>query len=386
MLKDGLYKILIVDDVPGNIKALIAILSADYELIVATHGRQAIDIAQSEPVDLILLDVVMPGMDGYDVCKCLKTIDRTKNIPIIFLTSKNDAADETLALELGAVDFINKPANPPVVKARVKTHLGLKVYRETLERQNQELREASLLREDVDRIMRHDLKGPLNAIIGFSDFLRSSLTMDDSQREICELVIDAEFALLSMINLSLDLYKIERGCYELRAVAIDLLPVIDKIMRMNLGTIRVKGLGSKIFVNGSVRRPTDRFMIYGEELLCFSMFGNIIKNALEASPDGHAMTISMMSGETASILTHNAGSVPEEIRARFFEKYVTSGKSHGTGLGTYSARLMAETQNGSIDLDTSDENGTTITVRMPLAMEADLELPNESFDKKRVPV
>ncbi|MEO5371616.1 MAG: hybrid sensor histidine kinase/response regulator [Magnetococcus sp. DMHC-1] len=360
--------ILIVDDVPGNIKTLMAILQMDYELLVAKSGRQAIDLAKSRVVDLILLDVVMPEMDGYAVCKHLKELPETAHIPIIFLTAKCDTTDETLALELGAVDFLTKPANPPVVKARVKTHLGLKSARQTLEQQNRELRDAAQLREDVDRVMRHDLKSPLNTIIGFTDMLSSTFVMDKDQAEMCAMILDAGYTLLKMINLSLDLYKMERGSYVFKPEEIDFLPLIHKIHEVNLALFRSNKIAFDILIEGRQPVASDKFLILGEELLCFSMLSNLIKNALEASPKGETITVALTSGKPdARIAIHNKGSVPVAIREKFFEKYVTAGKVQGTGLGTYSAKLMAETQNGGIDLDTSDAQATTITVRLPMA-------------------
>ncbi|MFA9377258.1 MAG: diguanylate cyclase [Lachnotalea sp.] len=126
--------ILIVDDSAFHCKYLLDILQGQYEVRVVGNGRDAIAIACSDdPPDLILLDVVMPDVDGYEVCKRLKSIDMTSEIPIIFITGKMDEADEILGFELGAVDYISKPFNPIIVKARVNTHMKLKRYRDYLE-------------------------------------------------------------------------------------------------------------------------------------------------------------------------------------------------------------------------------------------------------------
>lgn len=127
-------RILIVDDTPSNIRILHDLLRPNYSISVATNGLEALELTRSEsPPDLILLDVMMPGMDGYEVCRHLKQDDATRKIPILFITAKGDAAAETLGLSLGAVDYITKPINPPVVQARVKNHMELHLYREQLE-------------------------------------------------------------------------------------------------------------------------------------------------------------------------------------------------------------------------------------------------------------
>jgi diguanylate cyclase (GGDEF)-like protein len=119
-------KLLVVDDQPINIQVMYQIFAPDYQVFMATSGLQALALCKENPPDLILLDVVMPGMDGFEVCTQLKTDETTRNIPVIFVTGHNDAEQETYGLDVGAVDFISKPVNPAVVRARVKTHLTLK--------------------------------------------------------------------------------------------------------------------------------------------------------------------------------------------------------------------------------------------------------------------
>ena len=134
-------KILIVDDTPENIDILGEILF-NYKKFIAINGERALKLAKEKQPDIILLDIMMPGMDGFEVCKRLKSDDSTKNIPIIFITAKNQIEDEVKGLELGAVDFIAKPISPPIVLARVNNHLELKNSREKIEIQNKELSEA----------------------------------------------------------------------------------------------------------------------------------------------------------------------------------------------------------------------------------------------------
>jgi diguanylate cyclase (GGDEF)-like protein len=127
-------KILIVDDESANIDILMHHLKSKYKLVVALNGEKALEIAKSKsPPDLILLDIVMPGMSGYQVCKALKASEVTKNIPVLFVTAVSEVMDETKAFRLGAVDYITKPFHPPVILARVATHLELKAKSDKLE-------------------------------------------------------------------------------------------------------------------------------------------------------------------------------------------------------------------------------------------------------------
>ncbi|WP_031387647.1 diguanylate cyclase domain-containing protein [Desulfonatronum thiodismutans] len=130
-----LRSVLVVDDVPINIQVLVEALRTEYRVRIAANGPKALAIAASDdPPDIILLDVMMPEMDGYEVCRRLKNAPETKNIPVIFVTAKSSSEDETLGLNLGAVDYITKPFSIPVVKARVRTHVQLKARTEMLER------------------------------------------------------------------------------------------------------------------------------------------------------------------------------------------------------------------------------------------------------------
>jgi putative two-component system response regulator len=140
-------KVLIVDDTPENIDVLGEILKPYYKRSVALNGEKALAIAQSaSPPDLVLLDIMMPGMDGYEVCRRLKDADATREIPVIFVTAKNEEQDEALGFDLGAVDYITKPVSPPLVLARVKAHLDLAIAKRSLQRQNEILEEKVVAR------------------------------------------------------------------------------------------------------------------------------------------------------------------------------------------------------------------------------------------------
>jgi sigma-B regulation protein RsbU (phosphoserine phosphatase) len=177
--------ILVVDDAPANLQIVRSILKDDFMIRVATSGAKALDLAKAQPQpDLILLDVEMPEMDGYEVCGILKATPETRDIPVIFLTGKTEADDETRGFEVGAVDYIHKPFSPAVVKARVQTHLVLREAREQLARQlmfiNNELEMAreiqlSILPHEIPRIKGLEITArylPMNSVAGdFYDFI-----------------------------------------------------------------------------------------------------------------------------------------------------------------------------------------------------------------------
>ncbi|MEZ4526526.1 MAG: response regulator [Desulfobacterales bacterium] len=369
-------KILIVDDERFNINVMVAILKEEYRLIIAKNGEEALKRANSaNPPDIILLDIMMPGMDGYEVCRLLKSDPKTHHIPVIFITTMSEMENEEKGLLMGAIDYIVKPVSPPIVRARVRNHLSLKMaleeiagQKQKIEQQNRELIQAARFRENVERITRHDVKTPLNSIIGFSQLLMTDDNLDEQQQECLATIEESAYRVLNIINLSLDLFRMEQKTYPLQPVLVNLLHVIGKIKVELGGLIRGKRLNLQTLVQGNPAGEKEIFYARGEELLCYSMLANLIKNALEASPEGENVTVSLdkdsKTGEVV-VLIRNRGAVPEEIRDRFFDIYVTAGKKNGTGLGTYSAKLIAETLRGSVQMLTSEESGTTLAVRIP---------------------
>ncbi|WP_031479207.1 hybrid sensor histidine kinase/response regulator, partial [Maridesulfovibrio frigidus] len=356
------HKILIVDDTPVNITVLSELLMDEFELSIAMSGHDALDIVnEGDMPDLILLDIMMPEMDGFEVCQRLKGDHKTSEIPIIFVTAKNEVDDEAKGFELGAVDFISKPISPPLVLARVRTQISLKASRDKLAEQNEQLIEANNLIEEVERIARHDLKNPLQTIISVPEILILSVELEDYQKDMLKRVEEAGYEMLHMINSSLDLFKMEQGTYKVQESDINLVKVLRKVIADQKSIWEIKNNEMILSLDGQALSQDDSMIICGEELLFYSMLSNLIRNALDASPDNEKITLSMNS-ERKSIQIHNMGAVPLDIRETFFDKYSTSGKPRGTGLGTYSARLISEAHGWQIEYVTSEEDGTAITI------------------------
>ncbi|MCB2183167.1 MAG: response regulator [Desulfobulbaceae bacterium] len=142
-------RILFVDDIPANIRILVEVLKEDYDVVFADNGQEGIKIAASDPQpDLILLDIMMPEMNGYEVCEKLKSDKKTSDIPVMFVTALTDDEEEEKGLKLGAVDYIKKPFSMGIVKSRVKTHLDLKHHRDSLKKQTEEL---AILNEQLEK-------------------------------------------------------------------------------------------------------------------------------------------------------------------------------------------------------------------------------------------
>lgn len=356
-------KLLIVDDQLDNIRILLHVLGEDYEIFSARDGKTGLEKAKGEVrPDLILLDVMMPGMDGFDVCRCLKADSETANIPVIFLTSLIDSRHEVEGFALGAADYLGKPFNLPVVRARVKTHYEMVKNRRQLEEQNRQLLESQKLRDELESITRHDLKSPLAVILGFIQLMLHE-RMSPSE-VFLEQMEKAGLQMLEMINSSLDLYRIEQGVYSYHPTVVSLSRLMDRVVQER--RISAKGRQVRI-VRGWNVEAGELSQVMAEELLGYSMLANLLDNALEATPCGGEVFIGMRrEGENVILEMSNPGTVPEVIRDRFFDKFVTYGKHKGSGIGTYSARLLARLFGGDITMRTCDTEGTVLTITLPV--------------------
>ncbi|HEY9070098.1 MAG TPA: hybrid sensor histidine kinase/response regulator [Candidatus Ozemobacteraceae bacterium] len=357
--------ILMVDDQPQNLEVLGSILNGVAAMRVARDGQKALEIVQHGIVDLVLLDIEMPGMDGYEVCRRLKADERGAGIPIIFVTGRDQEVDEVRGFEVGAADYVTKPFSPVVVRARVLAHLALRQARKELEKQNQHLRELLKLREEIDRITRHDLKGPLTPILGFPNLLLPAPNLTEDQREGLRAIRSAGYRLLTLINQSLDLYRMETGTYRLQPRVIPVVPIFQTIGRelRELSQSR----NSPLEIVNDKTESGDVLSVVGEETLLYSLFTNLLKNAWEATPSGFPVRVALARRPWAEIRVENHGVVPLCIRERFFQKYQTFGKPGGMGLGAYSAHLMTRVMGGVILLEPrDDEERTCIVVHLPL--------------------
>ncbi len=343
--------VLVVDDVESEIDILVDILDRDYEVSVAMDGISALETAEAVSPDLILLDVLMPDLDGYEVCRCLKSNPLTREIPVIFVTVLSEEGYEATGLALGALDYITKPFNRDIVLARVRNHM--------------ELIEAHRLKEDVNRIISHDMRNELTAIIGYPDILLRSPNLTENQRVMVDKIRHSGFVLLNLVNLDLQLYNMERGLYMFRPGEVEVPKMLQRLAGHIESLRATRSISLEMTLAGSPFISDSSLVIRGEELLLHSMLFNLLVNAIEASPHNGTVAVDARQEQDCVITIHNMGAVPVAIRDRFFGKYVTAGKETGTGLGTYSAMLIAKTHGGSIEMQTSEETGTRITIRLP---------------------
>lgn len=238
---------------------------------------------------------------------------------------------------------------------------------ETVDRLNEEMRQREELEKvkgQVERMIRHDLRNPLNGIIAAAEILMvDDLTAE--QRELCTVIRESGRKLDSMLSSSMDLIKMEEGTYVLHAQPVNLVSVLSEVRRELEPLAGNSGVEVEYSVDGSPLSWNAQLVLEGEKLYLSQAIANLVRNAIEASGDGDTVHVRVTTGDEYEVEIHNAAAVPEDVRDVFFERYATSGKSNGTGLGTYVAALVIRVHHGRIGFTTSEEEGTRVTVRLP---------------------
>jgi len=225
---------------------------------------------------------------------------------------------------------------------------------------NAELTQAMSSLETVERIARHDLKTPLGSLAAAPSLLRAGRVMTAPEEKILTMMESAANRALNMVNLSLDLYRMESGSYVLNPARVDLNALVHAVAQ----DLKVQAQSKNVTIK--VADSAQAVLARAEEPLCYSIVANLMKNAVEAAPVHSVVSVTFASEPMASLRILNGGAVPEALRANFFAKYSTAGKLGGSGLGTYSSQLLTSVQGGRLAMETSDAHGTCLTLELPL--------------------
>ncbi|MBV8046003.1 MAG: response regulator, partial [Paludibacterium sp.] len=309
--------VLVVDDTPDNLQLLTHLFKDDYRVRLADSGTRALEICCSDtPPDLVLLDVMMPDIDGFEVAKRLSEHPATAGLPIIFVTAMDGDAAHLNGLELGAVDYVTKPIQPELLKARVRNFLRYVSLHRQLQADYDQMVELARLKEQGEQITHHDMKGPLAGVIGLLQAVLDDGSLGRRAVEQLRLAEGAAFQLLNMVNLSAELYKIETGSFELKPQAIDIGDVLRHMAEMLRHTFAAKELAIAVDADVPVGEEPPRAL--GDPTLCYAVFYNLIKNACEAAPAHSRVNIVLYGTTPLRVGIENKGAVPAAIRARFF--------------------------------------------------------------------
>jgi CheY-like chemotaxis protein len=367
--------VLVVDDTQDNLALMSSLLRSEYRVKIATCGEKALRIAMSEsPPDLILLDIMMPNMDGYEVCMRLKRNPKTKHIPVIFLTAKAEEDDEKRGLELGAVDYITKPISPSLVMARVKNHLALKGMTDFLQERNTELRQARAMADQANHAksdflasMSHELRSPLNAILGFAQLLESDVPPPtSSQKESLSRILKAGWHLLKLINEVLDLAKIESRQVDLSQEPVSLGEVMlecEDMVRSQAGPHGIHLLFPTATPNEFVLADRTRV----KQILL-----NLLSNAIKYNHVDGTVAIDCAVGSPGftrvSVKDSGDGLRPDQIGDLFqaFNRLGQEGGGvEGTGIGLVVTKQLVERMGGQVGVESAVGIGSTFWFELP---------------------
>jgi two-component system, sensor histidine kinase and response regulator len=357
--------ILVVDDTVENLRLLAMMLGQQgFEIRAVTSGKQALQAAEHAVPDLILLDITMPEMDGYEVCARLKQHPVLKHVPVLFLTALNDAADKVKAFELGGVDFITKPFQLEEVVARVKTHLELRRAQVELSSSYERLRSLEQLRDDLVHMIVHDMRSPLTALQWNLELLYGTerANKSDTARELKE-ALRAVSVLAAMANDLLDVSRLEEGKMPVERTRCDLGEVAAQARASVAGLDSTRPV--EIDVAGPVPIDCDRNLVR-------RVLENLISNGIKHTPSGSGLRVVIrVSDGRVRVAVHDAGQgVPEEVREKLFRKFeaVSVRKDrqyHSAGLGLAFCRLAVEAHGGSIGVEPDPAGGNVFWFELP---------------------
>lgn len=365
--------LLAVDDEPANLRLIGDLFSGELQVLVATRGEQALALCASALPDLILLDVVMPGLDGHAVCKQLKANPVTRDIPVIFVTSNSDPEAETHALGLGGADFISKPINASVVRARVNSQLMLVSQRSELKRTIESLRlsqaeavAANTATHDYLSVVAHELRTPLTSIVGFSELLERNLG-DTRMKEAAGSILKAAGHLNQLLTEILDMAKLEAGAMAIEQEPLSLRQVVADTRALFLITAQDKGLELNATVADSV--PA---IVQLDGMRIRQILNNLLSNAFKFTSQG-SVSIAV-SGDASAVVLHVSDTGPgiaAQLHASIFERFKQAGpggsrRHGGTGLGLSLSRGLAERMGGSLHVVSAPGQGAKFIVTLPL--------------------
>lgn len=359
--------VLIVDDAVDNLAVMVGLLKDTYKVLVAKDGQTALNLCQSgNAPDIVLLDIMMPDMDGYQVLNALREHPQSESIPVIFVSALHETANQIQGLQRGAIDYLVKPVQPDILKLRLANLLATVNLQRDLQANYDNMLALSRLRDSVDELIHHDLKSPLAAISAMLQRLSQDKNCPKDWRAKLTAIDDLTMQSINTVNLSSEIFKIETGRFILKPERFSAHGLVKQVLHSMHVTFHHKQLIAFQFPDED---PNGQFDVLADSTLTYSLLLNLIKNAFEASTmrTKVAIHLSIEQGNVA-IQIENSGVVPQHIRSRFWDKYVTSQKVEGVGLGTYSARLLAKAQRGTTQLQVDDlQNKTIITVYLPAA-------------------
>ncbi len=359
-------KILLVDDLENNLLALSALLRRDgVELLLARSGPEALELLLANPIALALVDVQMPGMDGFELAELMRGSERTRHVPIIFVTAgASDARRVFQGYESGAVDFLYKPIDPHILQSKVGVFIELEEQKLALARELQKTTETLRFNEMFTAMLGHDLRGPLSAIV-MDAILLERRASDDNAKKSASRTLKSAKRMSRMIGEMLDLARgrLAGG-----------IPILRR-------PVDLKALAEHIVVEHRTVAPTRRVELRAIGDLsgewdgdrCSQLMSNLVDNATRHGDDGSPVEF-VLDGSAPDAVTidvANDGRIAEELVPHLFDPFRSRqgqrNRSEGLGLGLYIVEQIAVAHGGSVEAACGSDDRTRFRVRLPRA-------------------
>lgn len=395
-LKNANMKILLVDDKPANLFALEKILSElPVELFKAESGDEALKLTLSHDFALVLLDVKMPIMNGYEVAQVFHSAERMKHIPIIFLTAHDqDERFELCGYETGAVDFLFKPINEQILLSKIRVFLELYQVKAEAQKMAEEARAATLAKSQFLANMSHELRTPMNAIMGFSELLADETdNFTQSQKDNLFIIQDSSNNLLTLINDILDFSKIEAGQLDVAITECSLDQLLVSVEALLKGLANKKSLALQVLRIGTlpsvIKSDPDRLR---------QCLINLVNNAIKFTSEGHVhIKVSEQIRNSEAFVRFDVEDtgigIPKDKQETIFESFTQvydEGDAEtygGTGLGLAITRQLTELLGGQVGLTSEVDKGSVFSMTIPtgftvedlVAQQAEAEACEESL-------
>lgn len=372
--------ILIVDDVPQNLQVLRSTLQkVDYRIAAANNGEVALRYLQKNTPDLILLDVMMPVLNGFQVCQQIKAQEHLKDIPIIFLTARTEKEDVVSGFEAGGVDYITKPFNMAELMSRVKTHIELKQARDTILSINQELVALNEEKTELMHIASHDLKNPLTAILMHAQSLADRSEDQPENQESGEAILRSGRKMLDIITNLLDIQRLEAGKENYNPELIDMVELVSQCLKDHQSHAKNKGIDLQW------KPESDLFFTESDWRLLQQVFDNLLSNALKYSPCQSQVVVELSAEQDnlcLSIQDSGPGFTAED-RQQMFKKFARlsarpTADEDSTGLGLSIVKRLCALLEIQLELESAPGEGSRFRLLMP-RQSFDMEQAEKDF-------
>lgn len=372
------FLILIVDDTEANIRLLSHVLRGEgFNIIAAFDGEECLEIARKRTPDLILLDVLMPGSSGFEVCKQLKKIPDLQETPVIFLTALTELQNKLDGFEAGGVDYITKPFQKDEVLARIKTHLRLNQLKkeriqqiEKLQLREIELNELNRKKDGLVRIVSHDIQNPITGIIGLANILRTQEHVSaDDRTNMLRIIEESGRKLLDLVDSVLAADESTSSLIQVQFKAVDIINVFERVVSVNKPKSKLKNIALDFDVSTKVR------YVEIDQVKLEIALNNLVSNALKFTQSGGS--VQLRATNTLSHLIINVEDtgigIPEHLVDKLFvhepNKKVSSLGTDGeigSGLGLDVVQNYISLHRGKIDVKSEEGIGTTFRIEIPL--------------------